>query len=156
MISVIVGFVVDQMPFLIMCMCPIVVDINFGRCILIALLVRPGNDVSQSLSIAWHSVFTGRDPIVALRYAMSFAIVGWWYALFAACVDGTDGNCCAANRFIFLWCLIGIIHRVDILSLMPFNIILSFLVTTILSFVKLILQPSSANSGIDSSGVPFH
>jgi hypothetical protein len=37
-------------------------------------------------------------------------------------------------------------------SLLPSNIILLFFNTTILSFAKLILQPSSANSGIDSSG----
>ena len=34
---------------------------------------------------------------------------------------------------------------------MPFNIILSFFVTTILSSVKLILHPSSASNGIESS-----
>jgi hypothetical protein len=59
-----------------MCICPIVVDIAFGRCFLIALLVIPGNDVSQLLFIALQSVLTGNDPIVALRYAINFAIVG--------------------------------------------------------------------------------
>ena len=46
-------------------MCPIVVEIDFGRCFRMALLVSPGNDVSQSLSIALQSVLTGRDPRVA-------------------------------------------------------------------------------------------
>jgi hypothetical protein len=123
MISFTVGLV-DLIPFLIICMCPIVVDIDFGRCFLIALLVNQGKDVNQSLSMALQSVLTGRDPMVALRYAISFAIVGWWYALFATCTSGTDGSSCA-NSFTFLWCLIGIIHRVDTLSLIPFKIILS-------------------------------
>jgi hypothetical protein len=70
---------------------------------------------------------------------------------FAACTSGTDGSSCA-NRFTFLWCLIGIIHRVDTLSLIPFDNILSFFVTTILSFVRLILHLSSASNGMDSSG----
>jgi hypothetical protein len=35
---------------------------------------------------------------------------------------------------------------------MPFSIIISFFVTTILSFVRLIFHPSSANNGIESSG----
>jgi hypothetical protein len=79
MISLIVGLFVGLIPFLIIiCMCPIVVDIDFGRCFLIALLVNPGKEVNQSLSMALQSVLTGRDHIVALRYAISFAIVGWW------------------------------------------------------------------------------
>jgi hypothetical protein len=49
---------------------------DFGRCFLIALLVRPGTDVNQSLSMALQSVFTGSDPIVALWNAINFAIVG--------------------------------------------------------------------------------
>jgi hypothetical protein len=40
-------------------MCPIDVDMDFGRCFLIALLVSLGNDVSQSLSIALQSVLGG-------------------------------------------------------------------------------------------------
>ena len=75
-ISLIVGFVVDLIPFLIMCRWPIVVDIDFGRCLLTALLVKPGNDVNQPLSIALHSVLTGSDPIVAFCYAINFAMVG--------------------------------------------------------------------------------
>jgi hypothetical protein len=47
-------------------MCPIAVEIDLGRCFWIALLVNPGNDVSQSLLIALHSVTTGSDHIVAL------------------------------------------------------------------------------------------
>ena len=59
-----------------MCMCPIAVDIDLDRCFLITLLVRPGNEVSQSLSMALQqSVFTDRDPIVVLRYTISFAII---------------------------------------------------------------------------------
>jgi hypothetical protein len=77
MISFTVGFV-DLIPLRIICMCPIAVDIDFGRCFLIALLVSPRNKVSQSLSIALHSVLTGRDPMVALRNAINFATVGWW------------------------------------------------------------------------------
>ena len=53
----------------------------------------------------------------------------------------------------FVRCFIGIIHSVDTLSLTPFNIILLFFLTTILSSVNSILQPSSANTGNDSSGV---
>jgi hypothetical protein len=49
---------------------------DFSRCFLIALLVRPGTDVNQSLSMALQSVFTGSDPIVALWNAINFAIVG--------------------------------------------------------------------------------
>ena len=37
-----------------MYMCPIAIDIDLGRCFLIALLVRQGNEVSQSLSMAKH------------------------------------------------------------------------------------------------------
>ena len=74
-ISLIVGFV-DLIPFLIICKWPIVVDIDFGRCFLIAALVKPGNDVNQSLSMALHSVLIGSDPIVALWYAINFAMVG--------------------------------------------------------------------------------
>jgi hypothetical protein len=77
MMSLIDGFV-DLIPFLIICMCPIDVDMDFGRCFLIALLVSPGNDVSQSLSIALQSVLTGRDPGVALRNAINLVMVGWW------------------------------------------------------------------------------
>jgi hypothetical protein len=76
MISLIVDVLVDLTPFLIMCMWPIVVDIAFGSYFLIALLVSLGNDVNQSLSIALQSVLTGNDPIIALRYAINFAIVG--------------------------------------------------------------------------------
>ena len=75
MISCTVGLFVDQITFLSMYMCPIAVDIDLGRCFLIALLVRQGNEVSQSLSMALQIVFTGRDPIVALRYTISFAII---------------------------------------------------------------------------------
>ena len=41
----------------------------------------------------------------------------------------------------------------EVLSLIPFNIILLFFLTTILSSVSSILHPSSANTGNDSSGV---
>ena len=41
----------------------------------------------------------------------------------------------------------------DISSLIPFDTILSFFVTTTLSFVNAILHPSSANAGMESSGV---
>ena len=68
--------VLSLIPFLIMCRWPIVVDIDFGRCLLTAALVNPGNDVNQSLSMALHSVLTGSDPIVALWYAINFAMVG--------------------------------------------------------------------------------
>jgi hypothetical protein len=77
MISFTVGLV-GLIPFLIMCMCPIAVDIYFGRCFLIALLVNQGKDVNQSLSMSLQSALTGRDPIVALSYAINFAMVGWW------------------------------------------------------------------------------
>jgi hypothetical protein len=77
-ISFTVGVFVGLIPFLIICMCPIVVDIDFGRQFLIALLVNPGNEVNQSLSMALHSVLTGSDPIVPLRYAINYTIVGLW------------------------------------------------------------------------------
>jgi hypothetical protein len=81
-----VGLFVGLIPFLIICMCPNVVDIDFGRCFLMALLVNSGKVVNQSLSMALQSVLTGNEPIVALRYAISFAIiVGWWCALFGVC-----------------------------------------------------------------------
>jgi hypothetical protein len=77
MISLTVGLFVGPIPFLIICMCPIVIDIDSGRFFLIVLLANPGKDVSQSLSIALQSVVsTGSDPIAALRYAFNFAIVG--------------------------------------------------------------------------------
>ena len=76
MIPFSVGLLVDLIPFLAICMCPIVVNIDSGRCFLTALLVRQGDEVNQSLLMALHSVFTRRDPIVALRYAINFAIVG--------------------------------------------------------------------------------
>jgi hypothetical protein len=77
MISLIDGFV-DLIHILIICMCPIVVDIDFGRCFLIELLVNSEKEVNQSLSMALQRVLTGSDPIVAWRYAISFVIVGWW------------------------------------------------------------------------------
>ena len=55
---------VDQITFLIMCMCPIAIDIDLGRCFLNALLVRPGNEVSQSLSMALQSILTGRGILL--------------------------------------------------------------------------------------------
>ena len=73
----------------------------------------------------------------------------WWYALFTACISGTDG-CSCANIFAFLWCLIGIIHSVDAMSLWPFNIILSFFTTTILSSSDLLIVELKAVV------VPFH
>ena len=77
MIPFSVGLLVDLIPFLAICMCPIVVNIDSGRCFHTALLVRPGYEVNQSLLMALHhSVFTGRDPIIALRYAINFATVG--------------------------------------------------------------------------------
>jgi hypothetical protein len=72
-------------------------------------------------------------------------------AVYCICTSGKDGSSCA-NSFNFLWCLIGIIHRAETLSRIPFNITLSFFVTTMLSFVELILHPLSANNGMDSSG----
>jgi hypothetical protein len=57
-ISLMAGLFVDLIPFLTMCIWPIVVDTAFGRCFLIALLVSPGNDVNQLLSIALQSVLT--------------------------------------------------------------------------------------------------
>ena len=46
---------------------------SWGRCFLTAVLVRLGNEANQSSSVALHSVFTSRDPIVALRYTPSTA-----------------------------------------------------------------------------------
>jgi hypothetical protein len=58
------------MPFQIVCICPIAVDIDFGRCFLIALLVRPGNDVNRIGAIApltgqafWVYFLRGRNSL---------------------------------------------------------------------------------------------
>jgi hypothetical protein len=46
---------------------------SWGRCFLTAVLVRLGNEANQSSLVALHSVFSSRDPIVALRYTPSTA-----------------------------------------------------------------------------------
>lgn len=52
------GFFVDCNPFRYLCICPIVVWIDFGRCFLTAFAVTPENVVNRKLFIEFIEVFT--------------------------------------------------------------------------------------------------
>ena len=62
MISSVVTLFVNQMFCLTLCICPIVVWINFGRCFRTLAAVSPGNDVNQLLLIAQINVVTTGVP----------------------------------------------------------------------------------------------
>ena len=62
-------FVVGQRFFLSLCRCPIVVCIDFGRCLQTSFVVNPGSNVSQLLLIAQINVVTTGAPNVVWNHA---------------------------------------------------------------------------------------
>ena len=85
MISVSVTTFVDRIFWRTLCMWPIVVCINFGRCLRTPSAVSPGNEVSQLLLMARISVVTTGAPRVAWWNACKFDADFCLYALFAVC-----------------------------------------------------------------------
>ena len=85
MISVSVTTFVDRIFCLTLCMWPIVVCIDFGRCFLTPSAVSPGNEVSQLLLMARISVVTTGAPRVAWWKACKCDADFCRYALLAVC-----------------------------------------------------------------------
>ena len=82
-ISVSVTTFVDRMFCLTLCMCPIVVWIDLGKCLRTPSDVSPGNDVSQLLLIARISVVTTGAPRDAWWKAFKCDADFYRYALLA-------------------------------------------------------------------------
>ena len=155
MISVSVTTFVERMFCLTLCMCPIVVWIDFGRCFLMPSVVSPGNDDSQLLLIAPINVVTTGAPNEAWWKACRCAADFWRYVLLAVCCSWMYAD--LGFRFVsdlLLSFLSGINHRFVIASLSPSIITLLSFITCTLCSPNSTWHPASHRTGTDTSDCP--
>ena len=135
---------------LTLCICPIVVWIDFGRCFRTPSAVNPGNEVSQLLLIALISVVTTGAPSDAWWNACRCAADFCLYALLALCC-----NCMYADRGWFSLLLLlfssGMSHRLVTASRSPSMMTLLFLITCTLCSPKSTWQPASHSTGTETT-----
>ena len=110
--SISVGFsLVDCVPCIIMGMCPVVLFVDFSRCLLISFSVRPVQVFSKPFFIALTRIASVGLKSDALRYCASYGLIFWSRMLFV-----TASDCCVSR---------GIYHIPVFLLLVPLIIIIS-------------------------------